>query len=194
MRRVATVPNLLSGARLVLAPVFLWLYAEGQTTRALAVFAVAAATDLLDGIAARALDQRTALGAVLDPVADKVLAACALFALAARGRLPLWLPVLDACRDAAQLAGAAYLHAAGRDLEVHPTRVGKYATAWLAVTVVLGLAADFGADAGALAPWTAAAGMVAAACLAISWGQYFLAFRAALRGAAPSGPPGAASR
>ncbi len=104
-----TIPNLLTGLRIALAPVFLVLYVTGDTRRALVAFAVAAVSDVLDGIAARALDQRTRLGAFLDPIADKILAACALFALAARGQLPWWVPILVVSRDAAQLAGAAIL-------------------------------------------------------------------------------------
>jgi cardiolipin synthase (CMP-forming) len=160
----------------VLAPVFLWLYVRGETRQALATFAVAAATDLLDGLAARALDQRTRLGAILDPIADKVLSACALFALAARGRLPLWLPVLDASRDLAQFAGAAWLHAHGRYVPVAPTRIGKYATFALAATILLALAVDFGAPGPRLAPWIAAAGLLAAQFVAVSWIQYFRYF------------------
>jgi cardiolipin synthase (CMP-forming) len=149
---------------------------RGDTRLALTAFAIAAATDLLDGLAARALDQRTRLGAILDPIADKVLSACALFALAARGRLPLWLPVLDASRDVAQFAGAAWLYAGGRYVPVAPTRIGKYATFGLAATVLLALAVDFGASGPRLAPWIAATGLVAAQCVAVSWIQYFRYF------------------
>src|SRR5215208_4914468 len=97
--------NALTALRNVQAPVFLVLYVEGGRLRALAAFAVAAATDVLDGLVARVLRQQTRLGAFLDPIADKFLAACALVALAATGRLPVWLPVLVFTRDLFQLAG-----------------------------------------------------------------------------------------
>jgi len=180
--RIVTVPNALTAARLVLAPVFLWLYVRGDTARAVAVFAAAAATDLLDGLAARALDQRSRLGAFLDPIADKVLALCVLFALAARGRLPMWLPVLDASRDAAQLGAALWLHGIHRPLPVGPTRVGKYATFALGATALLALAQEFGASRAALAPWVASAGTVAALCIVVSWVQYFVYFVRTARG------------
>ncbi len=182
MGRIVTVPNLLSALRLVLAPVFLWLYVRERNGPAVAVFAVAAATDLLDGLAARALDQRSRLGALLDPIADKALAACALFALAARDRLPLWLPLLELSRDLALLAGAAVLRRWGRPVPVAPTRIGKYATFWLVATVLLALSEAVGADRGAIAPWVAAAGLVAAQCVAVSWAQYFLYFVRSARG------------
>jgi cardiolipin synthase len=174
--RIVTVPNLLTGLRLVLAPVFLWLYARGDTVTAAEVFALAVATDLLDGLAARALDQHTRLGAFLDPIADKVLLACALFALAARGRLPFWLPVLVVTRDAAQLAATVWLHGFHHALPAGPTRVGKYATFALAGTALLALAIDLGGSPERLAPWVAAAGLVAALCVAVSWVQYFVMF------------------
>src|SRR3954471_2323984 len=98
-----TLPNALTLLRIILAPVFLVLYVRGDTLRALAAFAAAAATDGLDGLVARVLDQRSHLGAVLDPIADKFLAACALFALAGRGQLPMWLPVFVLSRDLAML-------------------------------------------------------------------------------------------
>jgi cardiolipin synthase len=180
--RIVTVPNALTAARLVLAPVFLWLYARGETTRAVLVFAVAAATDMLDGLAARALDQRSRLGAFLDPIADKVLALCVLFALAARGRLPMWLPVLEASRDAAQLGAALWLHGIHRPLPSGPTRVGKYATFGLAATALLALAEEFGAPRETLRPWVAAAGTVAAVCIVVSWIQYFVYFVRTARG------------
>jgi cardiolipin synthase len=182
MPRLVTLPNALTGLRLLLAPVFLWLYVTGDTVRAVAAFAAAAATDVLDGLAARALDQRSRAGAILDPIADKVLSACALVALAARGRLPLWLPVLDLSRDAAQLAGAVYLRRRDRYVPVAPTRIGKYATFWLAATVILALSEDFGASSATLGPWIAAAGLVAAECVAVSWVQYFLYFVRSARG------------
>jgi cardiolipin synthase (CMP-forming) len=174
--------NALTVSRLVLAPIFLVLYVQGDRLRALSAFAAAAATDVLDGLVARALHQHTRLGAFLDPIADKFLAACALFALAATGRLPLWLPLLVVSRDGAQLLAAAYLRRRHRAIPVAPTRIGKYATFALAITVVLALAGDFGPySRSELAPFVAAMSLLAAECLAISWAQYFLFFLRAFR-------------
>jgi cardiolipin synthase len=175
--------NALTALRMVLAPVFLVLYVHGDRVRALSAFAAAAGTDVLDGLVARALRQHTRLGAILDPIADKLLAACALFALAATGRLPLWLPLLVVARDLAQLAGAGVLRALSRPVPIIPTRIGKYATFGLAATVVLALAADFAAGGPrAFAPFVAVMGFLSAECLALSWAQYFLFFVRAVRG------------
>lgn len=175
--------NALTALRIALAPVFLVLYVHGERVRALAAFAAAAATDVLDGLVARALRQPTRLGAFLDPIADKVLAACALFALAASGRLPLWLPLLVVTRDLVQLLGAAILRTLHHTIPVAPTRIGKYATFALAATVLLALAGEFGAiPAASAASFVAAIGLLAAECLAVSWAQYFLFFLRAVRG------------
>ncbi len=174
------LPNLLTLARLALAPVFLALYARGDTGWALAVFAVAAGTDLLDGLAARLLRQHTRLGALLDPIADKLLEMCALVALAVRGELPWWLPVLVFSRDLAQLVGALLLRGIRLRVPVAPTRIGKYATFALATTVILALAHGAGALAWT-APWAAAMGLVATECVVLSWMQYALYFVRALR-------------
>ena len=186
--RLVTLPNALTASRIVLAPVFLVLYIRGDTVRALAAFAAAAATDVLDGLAARVLRQYTRLGAFLDPIADKFLAACALFALWQRGRLPLWLPLLVISRDAAQLLGAAALRWLRREIPVAPTRIGKYATFTIAATVVLSLAAEFLAwPAQQVMPVVAALGLIAAQCVAVSWFQYFLYFVRSARVPADSG-------
>lgn len=174
--------NALTALRFVLAPVFLVLYVQGERLRALAAFAAAAATDVLDGLVARALRQHTRLGAFLDPIADKFLFACALIALAATGRLPAWLPVLVVSRDLAQLLGAAFLRTIHHTVPVAPTRIGKYASFALALTVVLALAGDFGAyPGGDVGPFVIAFALLAAECVALSFAQYFLFFVRAIR-------------
>lgn len=183
-----TLANALTALRVVLAPVFLVLYVRGDRLRALAAFAAAAATDVLDGLVARALRQHTRLGAFLDPIADKVLAACALIALAATGRLPAWLPALVVSRDLAQLAGAALLRSTHHDVPVAPTRIGKYATVALASMVVVALAGDFGAyPSGEGQPFVVALALLSAECVTISFAQYFLFFVRAARSRSPAG-------
>jgi cardiolipin synthase len=180
--------NALTALRLILAPTFLVLYVQGDRIRALAAFAAAAATDLLDGLVARALRQHTRLGAFLDPIADKVLAACALFALAASRRLPLWLPVLVVVRDVFQLLGAGILRRHHHRIPVAPTRIGKYATFGIAATVLVALAGEFGAvPPAAAASFVAALGLLSAQCLVVSWVQYFLFFLRAEREQAGQG-------
>jgi cardiolipin synthase len=180
-----TLANGLTALRIALAPVFLVLYVEGDRMRALAAFAAAAATDVLDGLVARALGEQSRLGAFLDPIADKFLAACALVALAATGRLPWWLPALVVSRDLAQLAGAAFLRTTHHTVPVAPTRIGKYATVAIAATVVVSLAGDLVYPGREISGFVVAFGLIATECVAISFAQYFLFFLRAWR--APRG-------
>jgi cardiolipin synthase len=177
-----TLANLLTSVRLFLAPVFLVLYVRGDTARALLVFAIAAATDLLDGLMARLLHEHSRIGEIIDPIADKLLAFCALVALAANDRLPVWLPALVVGRDAATLLGAAALQATGRVVPIRPTRAGKYATFAVAVLVLLELGADLDlALATAAGPWLPAIALLAAACVTVSLVQYAWMFTGLLR-------------
>jgi cardiolipin synthase len=180
-----TLPNALTGLRLLLAPVFLWLYASGDVRHALPVFAVAAGTDLLDGLAARLLGQHSRLGEILDPIADKLLAFCGLVALAWAGRVPVWLPALVVGRDAVLVSGAFLLQALGvaQRLRVIPTRAGKYATFALALLVVGQLLCDVErALLPLLAPWLAGVGLLVAFFVVVSLLQYAGVFARALRG------------
>lgn len=96
---VLTVPNAISAARLLLVPVFAVLLAQGQDLWALAVLAVSAASDWLDGTLARVLHQESRLGELLDPSADRLFILVTLVALAARGIVPLWLLAAIVLRD-----------------------------------------------------------------------------------------------
>jgi len=68
-----TIPNLLSLIRIVLIPFFIHLFLKGNTQAALVVLFIASVTDLLDGFIARAFNQRSRVGYILDPLADKLL-------------------------------------------------------------------------------------------------------------------------
>lgn len=97
---VLTVPNLLSGVRLALIPVFLWLVLVREADGlAFVLLMFAGFTDWLDGYLARVLDQRTALGALLDPIADRLYIFAVVVALAWRDFVPWWLALLIPMRD-----------------------------------------------------------------------------------------------
>lgn len=86
--RVLTVPNLISAARLLLVPVFAVLLLEGEDLWALAVLAVSAASDWLDGTLARRLHQQSRIGELLDPAADRLFILVTLLVLAWRDVVP----------------------------------------------------------------------------------------------------------
>jgi cardiolipin synthase len=176
------VPNVLTAARLVLAPVFLWLYLKGDEDGALIAFAVAAATDALDGLAARMLRQQTVLGAYLDAAADKLLVACALVALSVKGQVPWWLTGIVVGRDVLLAVGSLFLALRHAPVPVRPTRVGKYATALVFLIVVVVLAADYhDTPVARSAPWVVALGIPAVALVVGSAFQYASSFSASVR-------------
>jgi cardiolipin synthase len=98
--RVLTVPNALSILRLLGVPLFLWLllgpHADGW---AVAVIAVSGFTDWADGVLARRLNQQSQLGALLDPMADRLYILATLIGLVLRHIIPVWLVVLIVGRD-----------------------------------------------------------------------------------------------
>jgi cardiolipin synthase len=98
--RIWTIPNALSVLRLLGVPLFLWLllgpHANGW---ALAVLFVAGFTDWADGVLARKLDQMSALGALLDPLADRLYILATLVGLVLRHIIPLWLAIVIVGRD-----------------------------------------------------------------------------------------------
>src|SRR5690349_20248445 len=99
MNQLASIPNLLTIARLLLAPFVCRAILNGRHTAALALFACAALTDGLDGILARRFGQTTSLGAWLDPIADKLLLSGVYVVLAIAGSVPWWLVVVVFGRD-----------------------------------------------------------------------------------------------
>jgi cardiolipin synthase (CMP-forming) len=120
------LPNAISAARFPLAVLF---PAVGETLR-IAVVAVAAVSDWIDGRLARGTGQVTAAGEVLDPVADKAFMLVVLVTLGVEGALPLWtLPVL-LTRDIGVALGAGLLRLRGRRVRMPARRAGKLVT-WL---------------------------------------------------------------
>ena len=101
-----TLANLFTFARLVLIPIFGWLWLHGDGERALWIFAIAVATDVVDGFLARWLNQRSRLGALLDPIADKVLVLVALVVGMVLHHIPPWLAVVILGRDTLLAVGA----------------------------------------------------------------------------------------
>jgi len=98
--RILTIPNILSFARLLGVPVFLWLILVPQADGwAFVLLAISAVTDWLDGKIARATGQISRLGQLLDPLADRAYIAAALLGLAIRGIIPWWLVVVLLARD-----------------------------------------------------------------------------------------------
>lgn len=125
-----TIPNILTIVRILLTPVFVMAYTSENFNLAWILFAIAGLTDALDGFLARIWNQRTELGAMLDPLADKALLVTSFICLALKGWLPIWLTVLVVSRDAIIVGGLAVLSFWGVDVRrrIKPIWISKFTT------------------------------------------------------------------
>lgn len=145
-----TTANKITVARILMIPAFVTMAIyygqsiqrheplEWQRFTAIAIFLIAAVSDGLDGYIARKYKQRSELGAILDPIADKGLLLSGIITLSLTnwseidpeyGRFPAWFPVLVITRDAVILVGAVILHLLiGDKMRVKPVWTGKVAT------------------------------------------------------------------
>jgi len=144
-----TTANKITVVRILMIPVFVTLaiyYGESiqrgeplewQRFAAIAVFLIAAISDGLDGYVARRYNQRSSLGVILDPIADKGLLLSGIITLSISnwsqsdpeyGKFPAWFPVLVITRDVVIVVGAAVLHLLNGKVQVRPSWTGKVAT------------------------------------------------------------------
>lgn len=125
---VLTVPNAISMLRIALIPVFCWLIVDPDTSAAgIILFSVVVATDWVDGLLARRLNQVSEVGKILDPVADRLAIAAGLVALVVRGAFPLWAASLILVRDLAILGVGAVVFAREK-VRLDVRWIGKIAT------------------------------------------------------------------
>lgn len=134
------IPNVLTVCRLLLVPFVISAILAAHHAVAMALFAVAALTDLLDGAVARRFRLTSRTGAYLDPIADKFLLSGVFLALAAAGLAPWWLVALILGRDLYILLGAASFLWFTRLRKFSPSGWGKASTFVQIVTVVVWMA------------------------------------------------------
>jgi cardiolipin synthase len=117
------------------APV-VWSLLSGRFDLALLLFVVAGISDGVDGFLAKQFHWQSWLGAILDPLADKLLLVSCFFALGWLGLLPAWLVVAVIVRDLVIVGGAVYWHFQIKTLDAEPTIVSKINTFMQIVLVV----------------------------------------------------------
>lgn len=170
---VFTVANQLTMLRMALVPAFVLLALDRQFTWALVVFVVAGLTDALDGYVARHANQSTRLGAMLDPVADKLLVGSAYVVLTWSSvvlcPLPAWLTVTLLFRDAMVVVGVVVVNLTVGPREFAPSRLGKFSTALNIATGAAVLAANATGDCPGALRWLYLATL---AVLIATTGQY----------------------
>ena len=189
--RILTVPNVLTVARLCLLPVFLWLlFVREDRASAALLLAALGSTDFFDGYIARHFNQVSDLGAVLDPVADRLLFFVGVGGILVDGSVPTWFAVVVLGREAL-VSGASLALAAMGAKRIEVTWFGKAGTFCLMIAFPLFLASEstlgWADQAGAVA-W-----IVGIPGLVLSWyaaARYVPLARQALRdGRAERGDP-----
>jgi len=123
------LPNALSLMRIVLVAPILMLIIKGSFGWALALFWLAGFSDGVDGYLAKRFNWHTRLGALLDPLADKLLVSGTFITLAYTQHIPVWLATVVILRDVIIVAGATAYNFLVRPVEGEPTRVSKLNTA-----------------------------------------------------------------
>lgn len=134
--------NKITILRLLLIPVFILLVLYSKWEIALFVFIFAALSDALDGYLARRMNQRTELGKILDPIADKFLILSAFICLSVVNnpstsiKLPVYVPVIIISRDAIIVLGSLIIYLIKGSLEVKSAPIGKITTFLQMATVI----------------------------------------------------------
>ena len=136
--RIFTVPNELTFLRLAFLPFFIIAIKYGAYDWALGILIVASLTDGLDGFLARTLNQRTPLGAYLDPIADKLLMSSSFFVLALKGKIGWWLAILVLGRDVLLLVACAVILITVGYRPFPPSIWGK-ATTFFEILLIVGV-------------------------------------------------------
>ncbi len=124
-----TVANMITILRFILVPAVVYWMLNGQWQMAFAGFLVAGISDGVDGFVARHFDQRSELGAYLDPMADKLLLVSVFVVLGLVGEMPLWLVVLAVSRDALIVCAVLLSTVMRNPVEMKPLMVSKANTA-----------------------------------------------------------------
>ena len=139
------LPNAISLLRVALVAPVLVLIIRGRYDLALLLFFVAGFSDGVDGYLAKRFNWRTRFGALLDPLADKLLVACTFIALVYVGLAPLWLGAIVILRDIVIMGGATAYNFLIRPVHGEPTRVSELNTGLELLFVLFALArAAFG--------------------------------------------------
>ncbi len=164
------VPNIITLIRLGLIPVTAYYLAVEAYGFALPIFLIAALSDFVDGYIARKFKITSALGAALDPVADKLLMLVTTVLLAWHELVPIWLAIAIVARDIVIVAGAlAYRLVIGR-LQIAPTWLSKVNTFIELLVLLLVMAGAAGWIAGGA--WMAALFLIVFVSVVASGAQY----------------------
>ncbi len=147
--QIVSIPNLITLARILLVPVVVWAIASDEMRIAFGLFLAAGVSDAVDGFLAKRFGMATALGAYLDPLADKAMLVSIYVALAIVGAIPLWLVILVVSRDIMIVSAVILSWVVDKPVKLKPHPVSKVNTVAqivLALVVLASLAFNFGAE------------------------------------------------
>lgn len=130
------IPNILTVSRIFLVPVFIIFIMDRQFQYSLYIFMYAGITDGLDGFIARYFNQKTKMGAYLDPVADKLLVISSFICLAILEVIPNWVTIIVISRDVLIITGIIILFISDVKFIIKPSFVSKCTTTFQLATVV----------------------------------------------------------
>jgi cardiolipin synthase len=136
-----TIPNFISIIRLALVPFIVWTLLEGEFMQAFILFVAVGISDGVDGFIARNFNQRTELGAYLDPLADKSLLIAVFVVLGYLEVIPVWLAISVVTRDVLIAAGVMVAFIIGNPVEIKPLLISKANTAVQIVLVSIAIGA-----------------------------------------------------
>ncbi len=134
-----TLPNVITFTRLCSVPLSVWLVMGHHFAQAFFLFLAAGLSDAIDGWLARRNGGGNSVGALLDPIADKVMLVTMYVTLAAVKVLPDWLAILVVFRDAVIVGGIVVLSLSGQSVLIRPLYVSKLNTALQIVLVAVSL-------------------------------------------------------
>lgn len=146
--RARDIPNLISALRIALIVPVVWLLLDGRYLSAAVLFALAGASDALDGWLARRNGWFSRLGSILDPLADKLMMVAVYLSLGWLHQLPGWLVALVLGRDLLIVAGGLVYHYRIGQFEMAPSALSKFNTAAQILLVVVVMAALAGLPVG----------------------------------------------
>ena len=122
------LPNFITLGRVIAVPFVFWLLLSGEAKAAFLLFVAAGVSDAVDGYLAKRFHWQTALGAYMDPLADKLLIVSIYIALGARDQIPLWLVIAVVSRDVAILAAVMLSWLMDHPVIIKPLLVSKLNT------------------------------------------------------------------
>jgi cardiolipin synthase len=134
-----TIPNIITMVRILATPLFIIFLLQNSYGRAMAVFGLAGLSDLADGYIARNFKLKSPLGAILDPLADKLLVTASYLTLGYFEKIPAWLTVVVISRDVVIVGGIIALKLFEVNFRIEPARISKWATTFQILTVFLAI-------------------------------------------------------